>query len=93
MKSYETLQKQHEKVRQVIIDNLDFLMGSVSTKGPKRPGLNLTFKIDQVTRTRHIRKDLEPRVTQMTARWRRLRGLLKKLSDLNWQRLNQGTIW
>jgi hypothetical protein len=93
MKSYETLQKQHEKVRQEIIDNLDFLMGSVSTKGPKRPGLNLTFKIDQVTRTRHIRKDLEPRVTQMTARWRRLRGLLKKLSDLNWQRLNQGTIW
>ena len=93
MKSYETLQKQHEKVRQEIIDNLDFLMGSVSTKGPKRPGLNLTFKINQVTRTRHIRKDLEPRVTQMTARWRRLRGLLKKLSDLNWQRLNQGTIW
>jgi hypothetical protein len=93
MKSYETLQKENETLRQEIIDNLDFLMGSVSTKGPKRPGLNLTFKINQVTRTRHIRKDLEPRVTQMTARWRRLRVLLKKLSDLNWQRLNQGTIW
>ena len=93
MKSYETVRKEHEKVRQEIIDNLDFLMGSMSTKGPKRPGLNLTFKIDQVTRTRHIRKDLEPRVAQMTARWRRLRVLLRRLSDLNWQRLNQGTIW
>jgi len=72
MKSYDALQKEHEKVRQEIIDSLEFLMGSISTKGPKRPGLNLTFKINQVTRTRHIRKELEPRVTEMTAKWRRL---------------------
>ena len=92
MKSYETLQKQHEKLRQEIIDNLEFLMGSVSTKGPKRPGLNLTFKVNQITRTRHIRKECEPQVHHMTARWRRLRVLLRKLSDNNWQRLNQGII-
>jgi len=93
MKSYDALQKEHEKVRQEIIDSLEFLMGSISTKGPKRPGLNLTFKINQVTRTRHIRKELEPRVTEMTAKWRRLRLLLRKLSDINWQRLNQGMIY
>ncbi len=92
MKSYEVLQKEHETVRQEIIDSLDFLMGSVSTKGPKRPGMNLTFKINQVTRTRHIRKDTEPQVQHMTARWRRLRVLLRKLSDVNWQRLNRGMI-
>ena len=92
MKSYDALRTEHEKVRQEILDSLDFLMGSVSTKGPKRPGLNLTFKINQVTRTRHIRKDLEPTVRDMTARWRRLRLLLKKLSDINWQRLNRGLI-
>ena len=92
MKSYEALQTEHEKVRQEIVDSLEFLMGSVSTKGPKRPGLNLTFKINQVTRTRHIRKELEPKVRDMTAKWRRLRLLLRKLSDINWQRLNRGMI-
>ena len=90
MKSYDALNKQHEKLRQEVMDNLDFLMGSVSTKGPKRPGLNLTFKIDQVTRTRHIRKEIEAQVSQMTARWRRLRVLLRKLSDVNWERVNRG---
>ena len=93
MSAFDALQKQHEQLRQQVTDNLEFLMGSVSTKGPKRPGLNLTFKIKQVTRTRHIRKDLEARVRQMTARWRRLRILLRKLSDLNWERLNRGIDW
>ena len=93
MKSYEAVEKERERVRQEIVDSLDFLMGSISTKGPKRPGLNLTFKINQVTRTRHIRKEDEMRVRKMTAQWRRLRGLLKKLSDLNWERLNRNMIW
>ena len=93
MKSYEDLEKARERVRQEIIDSLDFLMGSVSTKGPQRPGLNLTFKINQVTRTRHIRKEHETRVKDMTAKWRRLRILLKKLSDINWERLNRNMIW
>jgi hypothetical protein len=93
MKSHETLQKEYEKIRQDVIDNLVFLMGSVSTKGPKRPGLNLTFKINQVTRTRHIRKEMEPQVKHMTARWRKLRTLLRKLSDINWEKLNRGMSW
>ena len=90
MQSYEALRKQRETLHREITDSLDFLMGSVSTKGPKRPGLNLTFKINQVTRTRHIRKELEPQVKQMTARWRRLRLLLHKLSDVNWEFANRG---
>jgi hypothetical protein len=93
MKSDEALQNEYEKVRQEIIDSLTFLMGSISTKGPQRPGLNLTFKINQVTRTRHIRKELEPHVRQMTAKWRRLRVLLRRLSDINWQKLNRGMSW
>ena len=90
MKSYETLYKQQEKLREEVSVNLDFLMGSVSAKGPSRPGLNLTFKINQVTRTRHIRKEREAQVKQMTARWRRLRRLLRELSDVNWELLNRG---
>jgi len=87
MKSIDTLRKERDTLRQEVNDNLEFLMGSVSTKGPKRPGLNLTFKINQVTRTRHIRKQDEVRVKQMTTRWRRLRLLLRKLSDANWELL------
>jgi hypothetical protein len=90
MKSYEALDKQRERLRQDITESLDFLMGSVSTKGPKRPGLNLTFKINQVTRTRHIRKEQELQVKQMTVRWRRLRRLLRELSDVNWELLLRG---
>ena len=90
MKSYDTLHRQNERLRQEILDNLDFLMGSISTKGPRRPGLNLTFKVHQVTRTRHIRKELEPQVKQMTARWRRLRNLLRELSGVNWERIHRG---
>ena len=90
MKSLDTLYKERDALRQDITDNLEFLMGSVSAKGPKRPGFNLTFKINQVTRTRHIRKELEPQVKQMTARWRRLRILLHTLSDVNWELANRG---
>lgn len=93
MKSMDLLCKERDQLRQEIAENLDFLMGSVSTKGPKRPGLNLTFKINQVTRTRHIRKEQEVRVKQMTVRWRRLRLLLKRMSDVNWECLNRGINW
>jgi hypothetical protein len=92
MQSYETLRKQRERLHADIAENLDFLMGSISTKGPKRPGLNLTFKINQVTRTRHIRKEQELQVKQMTVRWRRLRRLLHELSDVNWQVLQRGML-
>ena len=92
MKSYDALYKERARLERAVLDQLDFLMGSVSTKGPHRPGLNLTCKINQVTRTRHIRKELEPQVKQMTARWRRLRVLLRQLSDVNWQRLNHGML-
>jgi len=89
MKSIEGLRTQRKKLHEQITDNLEFLMGSISTKGPTRPGLNLTFKINQVTRTRHIRKEHEQRVQQMTTRWRRLRRLLHELSNVNWELLNR----
>ena len=89
MRTTETLYRERKRLEEEILNNLDFLMGSISTKGPSRPGFNLTFKINQVTRTRHIRKELEPQIKQMTARWRRLRELLHQLSDLNWERLNR----
>jgi hypothetical protein len=82
------LQHDRDLLCRQVADHLDFLIGSVSTKGPKRPGFNLTFKLDGVTRTRHIRKpDLE-KVRLMTARYKKLKRLIQKLSDLNWQVLS-----
>ena len=66
----------------------EFLIGSVSTKGPKRPGFNLTYKVDQVTKSRHVRKDLEKRVIRMTKKHKRLKELLQRLADVNWELLN-----
>ncbi len=78
------LQKARELLCRQIGDHLDILIGSVSTKGPKRPGFNLTFKLDGVTRTRHIRKEDLEKVRRMTARYKKLKQLIHKLSDLNW---------
>ena len=79
------LQQRRQLLAGRIARNLDILIGSVSTKGPKRPGFNLTFKLQGVTRTRHIRAaDLE-KVRLMTARHKTLKRLIQQLSDLNWQ--------
>jgi hypothetical protein len=78
------LQEARELLCRQIADHLDILIGSVSTKGPKRPGFNLTFKLDGVTRSRHIRKQDLEKVRLMTARYQKLKRLVHKLSDLNW---------
>ena len=84
-KSLYELQQRRELLCKRIGANLDILIGSVSTKGPKRPGYNLTFKLAGVTRTRHIRKEDEERVRLMTARYKTLKKLIQQLSDLNWE--------
>jgi hypothetical protein len=83
-KTVYELQRRRELLCDRIAANLDMLIGSVSTKGPQRPGYNLTFKLKGVTRSRHIRvQDLE-RVRLMTARHKTLKRLIQQLSDLNW---------
>ena len=83
-KTVYELQQSRALLCRRIADHLDVLIGSVSTKGPKRPGHNLTFKLDGVTRTRHIRKEDLDKVRRMTARYKELKHLIRKLSDLNW---------
>jgi hypothetical protein len=79
------LQQRRELLAGQIARNLDILIGSVSAKGPKRPGFNLTFKLDGVTRTRHIRAQNLEKVQLMTARHKKLKELIQQLSDLNWE--------
>jgi len=78
------LQQQRELLVEQITAQLDLLIGSITTKGPKRPGFNLTERLDGVTRTRHIRKENLEKVRLMTARYKKLKQLIHKLSDLNW---------
>ena len=84
-KTVYELQQQRELLHRRIVDHLDILIGSVSTKGPKRPGHNLTCKVDGVTRSRHIRVQNLEKVRLMTARHQKLRELLHQLCDLNWK--------
>jgi hypothetical protein len=80
------LQQRREILAEKIAANLDILAGSITTKGPApNAGHNLTFKVDGVTRSRHIRKcDLE-KVRLMTERHKTLKRLIGQMSELNWQ--------
>lgn len=84
-KTVYQLQQRRELLAEQIAANLDILIGSVSTKGPQRPGFNLTFKLDGVTRSRHIRVENLEKVRLMTQRHKTLKALIQELSDLNWQ--------
>ena len=84
-KTVYPLQQRRELLCGRIAANLDVLIGSVSTKGPRRPGFNLTFKLKGVTRSRHIRKEDLEKVRLMTRRYKTLKRLIQQLSDLNWE--------
>lgn len=84
-KTVHQLRKRREMLHEQVVENLNILIGSVSTKGPQRSGYNLTFKLNGVTRTRHIRKENVERVRQMTQRHKALKKLIQELSDLNWE--------
>ena len=85
----ELMQKRDRLVRQVQ-DHLDFLAGSVSSKGLRWDACNLTTKIEGVTRSRHIPKHLLPLVRRMTQRYRKLKALLKELEEVNWRLTREG---
>jgi hypothetical protein len=79
------LRQRRELLAGRIAANLDILIGSITTKGPKRPGFNLTFKVDGTTRSRHIRKQDLEKVRLMTRRHKKLKTLIQQLAELNWQ--------
>ena len=89
MHTFRLKQKRDRLVEQVT-DQLDFLAGSISSKGLKWEAYNLTTKVDGITRTRHIPKELLPVVRRMTLRHKKLKQLLKDLEQTNWQLLRDG---
>lgn len=90
MTDLNVLMRRRDRLVRQVTDNLDFLIGSVSTKGLKYEAYNLTTKVDGVTRTKHIPKDMVKLVRRMTRRHQRLRKLIRELGEVNWQLLRQG---
>ena len=89
METYRLMQKRDRLVEQVK-DHLDFLAGSISSKGLKWEAYNLTTKVDGITKSRHIPKDLLPVVKRMTRRHKKLKELLKDLEQTNWLLIREG---
>ena len=90
MPSLTTRMARRRRLVQQVQDHLDFLVGSVSTKGFAYPAFNLTTKVDGKTRSRHVPKDMVPLVRRLTARHRKLKDLLLELAEVNWQLVSQG---
>lgn len=90
MANVHVLKKKRAKLVGMISDNLDFLAGSVSTKGLKYEAFNLTTTVQGKTRTRHIPIEMVPLVRTMTARHKKLKELLKELAETNWLLVREG---
>ena len=89
MNTFRLMQKRDRLVEQAK-DHLDFLAGSISSKGLKWEAYNLTTKVEGTTKTRHIPKDLLPVVKRMTLRHKKLKALLKDLEQTNWLLIRAG---
>ena len=85
-KQSELLQFRKEQLQRQINDALDLLQGSLH-KNPSQRGYHLTFKVDQKTVTRYVRKELVPQVRAMTRNHLKVRKLLQRLSEANWRLL------
>lgn len=77
------LKQKEERLRREISSNLDFLIGSVTSQGV-RGGFSLTTAENGKTRTKYIREGMLKEVQVRIERHRKLKELLKELSEVNW---------
>jgi hypothetical protein len=86
MKKIDLMKKQQDMLKQQICSNLDLLVGSV-VRSPAMMYHSLTTKVEGKTVTRYVRKGLVPKVKKMADRNKRVRTLIQKLSNVNWELL------
>ena len=86
MKKIDLMKKQQDMLKQQICNNLDLLVGSI-VRSPAMMYHSLTTKVEGKTVTRYVRKGLVPKVKKMTDRNKRVRTLIQKLSNVNWELL------
>jgi hypothetical protein len=85
MNRLEILYKQRELLKRQIAGNLDFLMGTVTAKGPNTYGHNLTTKVDGKSVSWYIPKALVETVRVMNQRHLDVRAWMVELSRVNWE--------
>ncbi len=90
MPSVTVLMRKRDRLARQIQEHLDFLIGSVSTKGLKYEAYNLTTKVDGKTRSQHIPVDMVPLVRRLTKRHQKLKELVKELGETNWLLVREG---
>jgi DNA repair exonuclease SbcCD ATPase subunit len=83
MEKLEILKKRQEQLKEQILKNLDIIIGTVG-KSPAMKYHNLTTKTEGKTISLYVRKSLVPKVKKMTRNYQALRGLIMKLSKVNW---------
>ncbi|MEE8431766.1 MAG: DUF6788 family protein [Candidatus Desulfatibia sp.] len=88
MKKIDLMKKQQDMLKDQICRNLDLLIGSI-VRSPAMMYHSLTTKVGGKTVTRYVRKGLVPKVKKMTDRNKRVRTLIQKLSNVNWELLKQ----
>jgi len=86
LKKIDLMKKQQDMLKQQICSNLDLLVGSV-VRSPAMMYHSLTTKVEGKTVTRYVRKGLVPKVKKMADRNKRVRTLIQKLSNVNWELL------
>ena len=86
MKKIDLMKKQQDMLKQQICRNLDLLVGSI-VRSPAMMYHSLTTKVEGKTVTRYVRKGLVPKVKKMADRNKRVRTLIQKLSNINWELL------
>lgn len=84
------LEQKKERLKREVFANLDFLSGSVTSQGATG-GFILTHKEKGKTKSKYIRVGMVDDVRVMTARHKKLKGLLKELADVNWEILKVTT--
>jgi hypothetical protein len=82
----------HKKQQAQLIDDIQdmldsFIIGSIASP-PSLAGYNLTTKVEGKTKTFYVRKNLVPKATEMSRRYKQLWLLLQALSKVNWEILN-----
>ena len=79
------LELERERLLEELRLNMDFVVGSISTKGLKCEAYNLTRKVDGVTRSRHIPKDKLASTRVLVAKHKRVKELLREIGVINWE--------
>ena len=85
-KKIKHLKERRAELKKLICDNLDLLMGTIN-RSPAMMNYGLTTKVDGKTVSRYVRKGWVPKVKKMTDRHKRVRMMIKELSDINWELL------